>query len=200
VAGKDWEDSGGGGLRHISYLQGDKMELKDWLTVVATLLSPLIALQVSELIARRRQKREEQIQIFKTLMATRASSLDQRHVESLNMIDVIFSANTRTEKQIRHLWKQYLDHLGDKTYSRESWRNRQLELQVDLLHAIAIHLGFDFDKTHIKNQCYHPEGYGHLEDDQQQIRKSLKAILSAEKPIRMWVDNLPNPEPTSKTQ
>ena len=52
------------------------MQLNDWLIVVATLLSPLIALQVSELITRRRQVRDEQFRVFKTLMSTRASNLD----------------------------------------------------------------------------------------------------------------------------
>ena len=86
------------------------MDQKDWLTVLATLLSPLIALQVSEIISRRRQVRDEQLRIFKTLMSTRAANLDPRHVESLNLIDVVFQANSKKEIEIRRQWKQYLDH------------------------------------------------------------------------------------------
>ena len=120
------------------------MDLKDWLTVLATLLSPLIALQVSEIISRRRQVRDEQLRIFKTLMSTRAANLDPRHVESLNLIDVVFQANSKKEIEIRRQWKQYLDHLSDKAYPKDSWGSRRVELLVELLHSMAIFLGFDF--------------------------------------------------------
>ena len=167
------------------------MDIKDWLTVLATLLSPLIALQVSGLISRRRQAREEQLRIFKTLMSTRAANLDPRHVESLNLIDVVFHSTSRKEVEIRRLWKQYLDHLSDKSYPKDSWGSRRVELLVELLHAMATFLGFDFDKTHIKTQCYYPDGYGDLENDQGTIRRSLAEILSGKRPLPMWVANMP---------
>lgn len=181
------------------------METKDWLVVLSTLLSPLIALQVSEWLSRRRGAREEQMKIFRALMTTRAANLDSRHVESLNMIDVVFSGSSRREIEIRRLWKQYLDHLGDKNYPRDSWGVRRVDLMVDMLHAMATFLGFDFDKTHIKTQCYYPEGYGHLESDQGSIRKGLAEVLSGQRPIPMWVTNLPQPPaepspPASATQ
>lgn len=167
------------------------MELKDWLTVFTTLLSPLIALQISELLAGRKQTREEQLRVFKMLMSTRAAILDPRHVECLNLIDVVFHSNARKEVEIRRLWKQYLDHLSDKGYPKDSWGSKRVELLVELLHAMAVSLGFDFDKTHIKNQCYYPDGYGDLENDQGTIRRSLAEILSGRRPLPMWVANLP---------
>lgn len=94
---------------------------KDWLVVIATLLSPLIAVQVTKWLDRRTQSREEQVRIFKTLMATRAANLDPRHVESLNVIDVVFHAGDKQQIEIRRLWKQYLDHLNDRAYPRDSW-------------------------------------------------------------------------------
>jgi hypothetical protein len=159
--------------------------------VLATLLSPLIALQISEQLARRRQAREEQLRIFKTLMATRGANLDPRHVECLNLIDVVFHTNAKKEVEIRRLWKQYLDHLGDKSYPKDSWGSRRVELMVELLHQMARALDFDFDKTHIKNQCYYPDGYGDFENDQGTIRRSLAEILSGKRPLPMWVANLP---------
>ena len=171
------------------------MDFKDWLTIFATLLSPLIALQVSEFISRRRQTRDEQLRIFKTLMSTRAANLDPRHVESLNLIDVVFHSNSRKEIEIRRLWKQYLDHLGDKSYPKETWGAKRIELLVEMLYSMAGFLGFDFDKTHIKNQCYYPDGYGDLENDQGTIRRSLSEILSGKKSFPMWVTNLPDQSP-----
>ena len=169
------------------------MQINDWLIVLATLLSPLIALQVSELIARRRQVRDEQFRVFKTLMSTRASNLDPRHVESLNLIDVVFHASSKKQTEIRRLWKQYLHHLGDRNYPKDSWGAKRVELLVELLHSMAGFLGYDFDKTHITTQCYYPDGYGDLENEQGSIRRSLAEILSGKRPLPMWVTNLPPP-------
>jgi len=168
------------------------MEVKDWLILLATLAAPLFAVQVTQFLDRKRQQRDEQLRVFKTLMATRAANLDPRHVEALNMIDVVFHSNAKVQIEIRRLWKQYLDHLSDKTYPKDSWGSRRVELLVELLHAIAVFLGFDFDKTHIKNQCYYPEGYGNLEDEQGVIRRSLADILSGKRPLPIWVANLLN--------
>jgi len=172
------------------------MDLKDWIIVLATLLSPVIAVQVTEFIGRRRQKREEQLRIFRTLMATRASTLDPAHVQALNSIDVIFTRRSASEEVVRRQWKQYLDHLNDKEYPRSTWDSRRRELLVELLDSMGKCLGFDFDKTHLKTQAYYPQGYGDLENDQGTIRKSLIEILSGKRPLPMWVANIPNQAPT----
>lgn len=172
----------------------------DWLIVIATLLSPLIAVQVTKWRDRRNQAREEQIRIFKTLMATRAATLDPRHVESLNSIDVVFSANDKKQKEIRRYWEQYLDHLNANNYPEAHWATKRVELLVDLLHSMGSYLGFDFDKTHIKNECYFPRGYSLLEDDQTSIRKAILEVLAGTRPLPMFVVNLPSQETQTVTQ
>jgi hypothetical protein len=62
---------------------------------------------------------------------------------------------------------------------------------IELLYSMANGLGYDFDKTHIKNQVYYPEGFGDVVTDQIAIRKSLADILSAKKPLPIWVANYP---------
>lgn len=167
------------------------MDVKDWLIVAATLLSPLIAVQVSEYLGRRRQSREEQLRVFRTLMATRASTLDVAHVQALNSIDVIFNGRSAKQEAVRRQWKQYLDHLNDKNYPREHWETRRKELLVELLDTMGKHLGFDFDKTHLKNQTYYPQGYGDLEAEQSTVRRAVVEVLTGRRPIPMWVANLP---------
>ncbi|GAA4417298.1 DUF6680 family protein [Acidovorax lacteus] len=167
------------------------MQVNDWLVVIATLLSPLIALQVSEWITRRRQVRDEQFRVFKTLMSTRASNLDPRHVECLNLIDVVFHSGSKREVEIRRLWKQYLHHLSDRNYPKDSWGARRVELLVELLHSMAVFLGYDFDKTHITTQCYYPDGYGDLETENGAIRRYLTEILSGNRALPMWITNVP---------
>ena len=170
------------------------MDLKDWLVVLATLLSPLIAVQVTEYLGRRRQVREEQFRIFRTLMATRASTLEGSHVQALNSIDVVFSGKSVGQEAVRRQWKQYLDHLNDKNYPKEHWETRRKELLVELLDTMGQQLGFNFDKTHLKNQSYYPQGYGDLEAEQAALRRATFEVMSGKRPMPMWVANLPRQE------
>jgi hypothetical protein len=174
------------------------MEYRDWIITLATLLAPLVAVQISRYLEDRKSIRAERLRLFHTLMATRASSLDHRHVEALNMIDVIFSGSSKGEKRIRESWKAYLDVLSDKTLSPEVWPSKRLDHMVELLFQMAAFLGYDFDKTHIKNQAYFPEGYGRFEEDQATIRKAIVEVLTSGRPLPIWVCGTSTPEPPSK--
>lgn len=77
---------------------------------------------------------------------------------------------------------------------------KRVELLVELLHAMATFLGFDFDKTHIKNQAYYPEGYGDVENDHTVNRKALREILTGERPLPMWITNLPVQQQPDQSQ
>jgi hypothetical protein len=123
-------------------------------------------------------------------MATRAANLDPRHVEALNTIDVVFHGRDPQETAIRSLWKQYLDHLNNRAHA--NWADRRIEILVDLLHAMATHLGLDFDKTHIKNQCYYPTGWGTMFEEQAAIRRALAAILTDKAALPVQIVNPPD--------
>jgi len=107
------------------------------------------------------------------------------------MIDVVFHGTSKSEIRVRRQWKQYLDHLNDQTYPRDSWGNRRVELLVELLHTMATVLRFDFDKTDIKNQAYYPVGYDDIESDQAVIRKALAGLLSGERVLPIGIVTLP---------
>src|SRR5437762_14138326 len=68
-------------------------------------LSALIAVQVSERLRIRSDKRSRQMWIFSTLMATRGTRLSQRHVDALHSISVEFDG----KGAIIDAWEKYLD-------------------------------------------------------------------------------------------
>jgi len=81
------------------------MNISDWLAILAILAAPIVALQIQKYIEDRKEIRARKMQIFRTLMATRATRLDAKHIEALNMIDIEFFKNEKvTEK-----WKLLLD-------------------------------------------------------------------------------------------
>lgn len=58
--------------------------------VLAVFLGPVVAVRLTRFLDDRKEVRERKLWIFKTLMATRAYTLAQTHVEALNRIDLEF--------------------------------------------------------------------------------------------------------------
>lgn len=163
-------------------------DIVNGLMILATLLSPLIAVQVSQFLERRRTRTAEQMRLFQTLMSTRAANLDPRHVEALNSIDIVFGGTSKGETSIRRQWKQYLDHLNTPGANNEAWLARRVDYMIELLHPMGVYLGFDFDKTHLKNQTYLPQGHLEVENEQATLRTNLVALLNGETRLRISVD------------
>ena len=85
------------------------MRITDWLMIVAVLLAPLVAVQVQKILERYREDRARKLNVFKTLMATRAATISAQHVQALNTIDLEFQG--KKYKAVTDSWKTYLDHL-----------------------------------------------------------------------------------------
>ncbi len=167
------------------------MTLTDILMIAATALSPLIAVQVTRFLDDRNESRGRKLQVFKVLMATRAYTLSPAHVEALNRIDLEFSAKQPKEKTVLDIWQQYLDHLGNKDMDDQVWGTRRTDLLVDMLHAMAHSLGYEFNKTQIKNGTYSPVAHGRLESEQEKIRQMTIELLEGKRDLPMFVTNLP---------
>ena len=180
------------------------MTLTDVLLVSATLFSPVIAVQVTRFLDDRNEERGRKLQIFKTLMATRATSLAFSHVESLNRIDLEFSPRKRREKDVLDIWQQYLDHLGNTARMEPvPWDVRRTDLLVDLLHAMGLALGYDFNKTQIKNGTYSPTKHGRVEEEQERVRLMVLEVLEGKRDFPMRVTNIPvaaTPSPPQPVQ
>lgn len=151
--------------------------------VCATILGPILAVQAQKYLERYRDKERAKDTIFRTLMATRATRLSIEHVQALNGIELAFYGTGKKEKKVFEAWKEYHDHLNktpDKNGSEnwDSWSDKQMGLFIDLLHEMAICLGYDFDKTHIKNIWYAPQAHATVEKEMHLIRSALAEILT----------------------
>jgi hypothetical protein len=176
----------------------DYMDVKDWLIVLATLLSPLIAVQVSVYLQRRRDKEARKFQVFQALMASRAAVLAPRFVEALNMVDVAFYGRDRKSRATVEACRLYIEHHNQSTAS-ETWGDKRSDLMVDMLQKMAVATGYEFDKVSIKNTSYFPRGYGDQEFENQQIRKLFLAVLKGERGFPVYVPSVP-PAPTTDEQ
>ncbi len=170
------------------------MTISDGLMIFSVLAGPIIAVQLTRFLDNKREIRERKLQIFKTLMATRAYSTNWDHVMTLNRIDLEFDKNNKKEKAVIEAWKAYLDLLGEKNITGEQWAIKRIDLLVELLHKMAVVLSYDFDKTHIKNSSYSPIAHGDMEDELKAIRKGLIDVLEGKRDLPMQITNWPNKE------
>ena len=185
------------------------MEPKDWVTVVAVIIGPILAIQAQVLISRITQRRERRLSIFRTLMSTRAQRLSNTHVEALNMIDIEFygirifgiKLPTKREKAVTNAWKNHNDHLKESfTPENETlWVMNSDTNFNKLLYEMSLILGYDFDEVQLKRDCYRPDMHRAVEDAQLRVLNGLDQIVNG-KPLRMDVVSLPSAtQPIVKT-
>ena len=87
------------------------MGMREWLTIIAIVMGPIVALGLERLSERRRELRARRLQIFRDLMATRAAGVSARHVDALNAIDIEFFSKKPKDRAVVNAWKEYLDVL-----------------------------------------------------------------------------------------
>jgi hypothetical protein len=172
-----------------------------WIYMFAILISPLIAVQVTEHLQKHKEARGRRLWIFKTLMATRASRLSLDHVQALNMIDFEFRGMGRRGRPVLESWKAYLHHLNTQM-PPDIWVSRGDDLLVDLLFAMACSLGYQMNKTDIRSTSYFPTGHGRIESENGRIRTGLLELLDGARALRIRQadaseqrDIEPDPEP-----
>lgn len=176
----------------------------------AVIKAPAWAVNAQWKLQLKAEDRQRKLQLFKTLMATRANAVNERHVEALNLIDVEFHTTSEEDSGVRLAWKNYLDHLIQNTKDTEAGKNekaqvdardeRRQNLLAQLLFKMGGALGYNFegfDFIYLKERAYIPQGHVDLAADQQQIRKGLLEMLWRERPLIVRPLH-PTPEPETK--
>lgn len=178
--------------------------------IVATLLGPILAVQAQKAVERARERSNRKAWVFHTLMATRAASVSTEHVRALNMIDIVFYGKrilgmhrrSKTEDSVLDAWHEYLDHLNTQ-YEQEDlslWATRGNEIFINLLFALAMDVGFRFERVQLGKGAYSPVAHAETEYEQEQLRKNAGKVLSGEMPLRMEVTGFPLNEDALKAQ
>lgn len=187
-----------------------QLDARDWLVILATIAGPILAVQAQKWIERLRERRGRKLWVFQQLMATRATRLSTDHVQSLNMIDLVFYGRhflgiryqSGTEKAVLSAWREYHDHLNTKLdqAAQMVWNNNTEELFINLLSAIAKDVRFHFDRVQLKKGWYSPIAHGQLEDELTAIRKLVLQLLSGQSALKMDVTSFPMNEDIANAQ
>ena len=183
------------------------------LVILAILAGPFIGIWAQGKLENRKQAKERKLEIFKTLMANRATPLSPDFVGALNRIDIEFVGEK--EKEVTSAWNSLLNHFGEgpnppsfppakasqaerEQYERESriyenafarWIERADELRTKLLKEMSAQLGYNFDEVHIRKAAYNPRLHGELEMTQQSLLKAVDEVFAGKRPLPMFITN-----------
>jgi hypothetical protein len=187
-----------------------EIEAKDWATIVAALLGPILAVQAQKAVEAYKERRTSKFKVFEKLMATRASTVSVEHVQALNMIDLVFFGSikfgfhrrSRKEQLVLDAWKEYLDHLNTRTdpsnmHAIERWAERKDNLFIEMLYAMSQDVGYKFDKVQLKRGAYSPMAHEKIDSENEALRQATLAVLAGKQSLNMNVTSFPfDPEAT----
>jgi len=122
----------------------------DVLTVIAILLSPLVAVLVSRSIEDWKDLKKQKTFVFLSLVSSRHQNITEEQARIFNSIDVVFSKNPN----VREKWKEYFELLGQPDRMSE-WAKKKLEL----LKVMADEVGYKKAIDHLDlDRVYYPTG------------------------------------------
>jgi hypothetical protein len=164
----------------------------EWMTLVALVVGPMLAVGTQLWWQRRKEKRDHKIWVFSTLMSLRANMLAPDSVRALNLIDVVFYKNAK----VRARWKTMLDYLASDDWKAQPVAQTTLDktkdFQAELLAQIAKDLGYKYDHTHIKQNAYYPKVYNLLDEDNTKLRRLGIQVLDGKASINVVVQEPPH--------
>lgn len=105
--------------------------------VLAVIIAPIISVCVAQKLQDRAKKRQDKMDVFKTLMTSRIYGWTWQSVNAMNIIDIVFS----DDEAVRQQWKAYYDKLCVEKPNETELNKIKIE-QDKLLEAMANSLGY----------------------------------------------------------
>jgi hypothetical protein len=153
------------------------LKTSEWIMIAAIIVGPVLAVVTQFIWQKMRQKRDQKLWVFSTLMINRNTPLVPDFVRAANYIDVVFYDN----EKIRGRWKTVLTHLSSDAYKPENYTpaafERFRDLLAELLSEMAEDLGYKYDHTHIKENAWNPSQHGHEFEEKTRMRSAGVRLL-----------------------
>lgn len=155
------------------------MSISDFINIAAIIIVPIVAVVIGQKLQDRAKRRQDKMEIFKTLMTSRVYGWTTASVSALNIIDIVFA----DDKKVRNQWKIYYDKLCVSNPSEEDLRKIETE-KCKLLETIAESLGYKDKITWetIQNP-YIPKGLTDSMMQQQQYQSDQAEMMNMVKSV-----------------
>jgi len=142
------------------------------INITAIILSPILAVVITQRLQNRAKRREDKLNVFKTLMANRSFGwVGRDSVYALNIVDIVFSDS----KKVREQWALYYEYMGRPA---DSISMHTINIKrTELLEAMADDLGYKGKITWVTVQnSYAPKGYTDYLDSEARIYEAQTKI------------------------
>lgn len=148
--------------------------MTNWIEITAIITGPISAVAITLWYNSYREKRQQKVNLFLTLIATRKTNpIPERFVDSLNMIDVVF----HNKKEIIKQWKRVFESLHNDPFQVETYDKRML----DLLDAMAKELGYSGIKQTDLSDFYAPQLYANKQQFQEKFNEEILRVIENSK-------------------
>ena len=125
------------------------------INVLAIILSPLVAVLISVWLQNRKERRQQQLWILGTLIASRSDPLTAENIKALNLIDLVFHDRAR----VRHLWREYYEMLNNQGLNNPTGWQQRSNKNIELVTEMAKVLGYGKTISHLDvGRVYAPVG------------------------------------------
>ena len=143
------------------------------INIIALVIIPILAVVIGQKLQVCSQKRNDKMQIFKTLMTSRIFGWTNESVQAMNLIDVVFA----DDKAVRKLWKICFDKMFVENPTDTDLSKIKLEREK-LLEAMAKSLGYkDIITWESIQNPYIPKGMIDLMAQQQAYQNNQSIIM-----------------------
>lgn len=143
------------------------------INIIALIIIPVIAVVIGQKLQVCSQKRNDKMQIFKTLMTSRIFGWTNESVQAMNLIDVVFA----NDKAVRKQWKICFDKMCVENPTDTDLSKIKLEREK-LLEAMAKSLGYkDIITWESIQNPYIPKGMTDLMAQQQAYQNNQSIIM-----------------------
>lgn len=143
------------------------------INIIALIIIPVLAVVIGQKLQVCSQKRNDKMQIFKTLMTSRIFGWTNESVQAMNLIDVVFA----DDKVVRKQWKICFDKMCVENPTDTDLSKIKLEREK-LLEAMAKSLGYkDIITWESIQNPYIPKGMTDLMAQQQAYQNNQSIIM-----------------------
>lgn len=156
-------------------------------SAISVIVSPLVAIFITRYNDDKKETIRRKSEVLTKLMGTRSLRLSIEHVSALNVVQLEFHDTPK----VLTAYQNYITHLGTTFPSVEADIQRYLQhrsdLFMDLVHAMASSLGYDFDKRDLERLSYGPQAWYQEEENIRIVRSHLIDVLSNAKPLSVVI-------------
>ena len=143
------------------------------LNIISLILVPIFAVVIAQKLQEKAQKRNDKMQMFKTLMTSRICGWTNDSVKALNLIDIVFA----DDKNVRKQWKIYFDKMCVENPTETDLLKIKKEKEK-LLETMAVSLGYkDIITWESIQNPYIPKGMTDLIAQQQAYQNNQSIIM-----------------------